>query len=156
MWEILHLETGVACSRNSLPSPHGRPSASLLHRAFSEPTGVATSSINPSLFLIRLRLASLYSIPPKLHKVSLWSRSSALPRSTSTDAALSHPGRNSPPLFSAGFLCFGGLEISTPIHPFNRGSRLFSSFGNLILVQADASFQLVSELPILPLRGNFM
>ena len=78
------------------------------------------------------------------------------PVSIHTGAALGHPGRNSPPLFSTGFLCFGGLEISTPIRPFDRGSRLFSSFGNLILVQADASFQLVSELPILPLQGNFI
>ena len=39
MWVIPHQETGVACSRNSPPSPAGRPSAVLLHRAFSEPTG---------------------------------------------------------------------------------------------------------------------
>ena len=31
-------------------------------------------------------------------------------------------------------------DVSTPIRPFNRGARLFSSFGNPILVQADASF----------------
>jgi hypothetical protein len=73
-----------------------------------------------------------------------------------TSAALGHPGRNSLPLFSAGFLHFGGLEISSPVRPFNCGSRLFSSFGNLILVQADTSFQLVSELPTLPSRSNYM
>jgi hypothetical protein len=41
------------------------------------------------------------------------------------------------------------------IRPFNRGSHPFSSFGNLILAQADASFQLVSALPIYPLQGNY-
>ncbi len=156
MLMILHPETGVACSRNSPLSLRGRLSASLLHHALSEPTGVATSCINPSLFLLRLRLLRSALFPPNSHQVLLCSRSSALPRPASTDAALGHPGRSSPPLFSACFLCFGGLEISTPIRRFNRGSRLFSLFGNLILVQADASFQLVSELPILLLRGNYM
>jgi hypothetical protein len=47
--------------------------------------------------------------------------------------------------------CASGLEISTLIRPFNRGSHPFSSFGNLTLAQADASFQLVSVL-----RGNYM
>jgi len=73
-----------------------------------------------------------------------------------TSAALSHPGRNFAPLFSAGFLRFSGLEISTLIRPFNRGSHPFSSFGNLIPAQADVSFQLVSALPIHRLLGNYM
>jgi hypothetical protein len=109
--------------------------------------GVATSGINPSLFLPRLQWppSCLPVLAPAL--LAILGLASV---SIHTSAALGHPGRNSPPLFSTGFLYFSGLEISTPIRPFNRGSRLFSLFGNLILVQADASFQLVLELPILP------
>ena len=65
-----------------------------------------------------------------------------------TSAALGHPSCNFLPLFSAGFLRFGGLKISTLIRPFNRGSHPFSSFGNLTPAQADVSFQLVLALPI--------
>ena len=153
MWENPHRETGVACSRNSLPSPPGRPSPSLLHRAFSEPTGVATSGINPSLFLPRLPLPPSCLPVPSLALLAILGLA---PVCIHTSAALGHPGRNCPPLFSAGFLRFDGLEISTPIRPFNRGSHPFSSFGILILAQADVSFQLVSALPILPLLGNYM
>jgi hypothetical protein len=103
-----------------------------------------------SLFSLRLQP------PPSLPASTLLTILGLASVGIYTSAALGYPGRNSLPLFSAGFLCFGGLEISTPIRPFNRGSRLFSLFGNLTLVQADASFQLVSELPILPLRGNYM
>jgi hypothetical protein len=39
---IPHPETGVAYSRNSLPSSRGRPSALLLDRALSERAGVPT------------------------------------------------------------------------------------------------------------------
>jgi hypothetical protein len=46
------------------------------------------------------------------------------------------------PCLVQAFCCFGGVEISTPMHPFNRRSLLFSLFGNLILVQANASFSL--------------
>jgi hypothetical protein len=153
MWENPHQETGVACSRNSSPSPPGRPSPSLLHRAFSEPTRVATSCINPSLFLLRLQL------PPSCLPVpapALLAILGLAPVGIHTSAALGHPSRNFPPLFSAGFLRFGGLEISTPIRPFNRGSHPFSLFGNLIPAQADASFQLVLALPIHRLLGNYM
>ena len=133
MWEILHQETGVACSRNSLSSPPGRPSPSLLQHASSEPTGVATSGVNLSLFLPRLQLlrSALFSLTLLgLTQLAILGLASV---SVHTSAALGHPGRNSRPLFSAGFLHFGGLEISTLIRLFNRGSHPFSSFGNLIL-----------------------
>jgi hypothetical protein len=65
---ILHLETGVAYSRNSLPSLRGRPSASLLDRGLSERAGVLKSCINPSPFLLRLQLppSSLPVLAPAL------------------------------------------------------------------------------------------
>ena len=149
MWENPHQETGVACSRNSPPSLPGRPSLSLLHRAFSDPTGVATSGINPSLFLPRLQLPPSCLLVPAPALLAILGLASV---SIRTGAALGYPGRNSLPLFSAGFLCFGGLEIPLQsIRPFNRESHPFSSFGNLILAWADASFQLVSVL-----RGDYM
>jgi hypothetical protein len=43
---ILHPETGVTCSRNSLPSPPGRPSAELLDHILSERAGVPSSYIS--------------------------------------------------------------------------------------------------------------
>ena len=125
IWENPLRETGVACSRNSPPSLPSHPSPSLLHRAFSEPTGVATSCINPSLFPSTSTASFLSACTS--------ARSARALVGIHTSAALGHPGRNLAPLFSAGFLRFGGLEISTPIRPFNRGSHPFSSFGNLIL-----------------------
>jgi hypothetical protein len=127
-----------------LPSLRGRPSPSLLEQTLSEPAGGPNVMYKSIAVSIVFPLLCHYQLP-------LCSRSSALPRSASTHAALGRPGRNSTPLFSAGFLCFGGLEISTPIRPFNRVSHPFSSFGNLILAWADASFQLVSVL-----RGNYV
>jgi hypothetical protein len=133
MLVILHQETGVACSRNSPPSPPGRPSALLLHCASSEPTGVVT---------VRYKsiAVSLSTSTAPLWPACTSARSARDPRPSSvsvhTSAALGHPGRNSPPLSSAGFLRCGksrNLEVSTPIRPFSRGSRLFPSFGSLIL-----------------------
>jgi hypothetical protein len=107
MWVIPHPETGVACSRNSPPSPPGRPSPLLLDRALSEPTGVATSCINPSLFLLRLQQLRSTMLPLK----STSSRSLALPRSASTPTLLLVTlVTYSPSLFSAGFLCFRALK----------------------------------------------
>jgi hypothetical protein len=130
MWEILHRESGVAESRNSLLSPRGRPSPSLLERTLSELAGVLTLCINLSLFStfdFDLPLSTSY------YQLLLCSRSLALPRPVSAHAALGCLGRNSASLFSVGFLYFGGLKISIPILLFNRGSYPFSSFGNLIL-----------------------
>jgi hypothetical protein len=45
MWVIPHPEIGGRLFASSLSSPHGRSSASLLHRTFGEPTGVATLGI---------------------------------------------------------------------------------------------------------------
>ena len=60
---ILNLETGVAYSRNSPPSPRGRPSSSLLDRVLSELAGVLTLCINPSLFLrLQLLCSTLYPL----------------------------------------------------------------------------------------------
>jgi hypothetical protein len=142
MWENPHQETRVACSRNSPPSPPGRPSLSLLERTLSEQAGGPNVMYKSSLFSLRLQpplslptptlLAILGLALVGIHTSAAWSPWSQF------------PALDSLPLFSAGFLCFGGLEISTPIRLFNRGSHPFSSFGNLILVQADASFQLVS------------
>jgi hypothetical protein len=109
--------------------------------------GSRRSGINPTLFLSRLQLPPSGLPVPAPALLAILGLASV---SVHTSAALGHPGRNSPPLFSAGFLRYGNLEISTPIRPFNRGSRLFSLFESLILGQADASFQLVSELLILP------
>jgi hypothetical protein len=117
--------------RNSLLSMPGRPSPSL--------TGVAMSCINLSLFLLRLQLPP--SCLPVLAPALLAILGLALV-GIYTSAALGHPSHISLPLFSTGFLRFSSLEISTLIRPFSRGSRLFSLFGNLILVQADASFSL--------------
>jgi hypothetical protein len=80
-----------------------------------------------SLFSLRLQPPLSLPTPTLLAILSL-----ALV-SIHTSAALGHPSRNSLPLFSTGFLCFSGLEISTPICLFNRRSYPFSSFGNLIL-----------------------
>jgi hypothetical protein len=153
MWENPHQETGVAWSRNSPPSPPGRPSPSLLYRAFSEPTRVATSCINLSLFLPWLQLPpSCLPVPAPALLAILGPALVGIYAS----AALGYPGRNFLPLFSAGFLRFSSVEISTPIRLFNRRSYPFSLFGNLILAQADASFQLVSALLIHRLQGNYM
>ena len=73
-----------------------------------------------------------------------------------TSAALGHPGSNFPPAATEGFLCSAGLRIFAPIRLFNRGCHPFSSFRNLILAWADASFQLVSPSPIRPLLGSRM
>jgi hypothetical protein len=60
---IPNLETGVAYSRNSPPSPRGRPSSSLLDRVLSELAGVLALCINPSLFLrLQLLCATLYPL----------------------------------------------------------------------------------------------
>jgi hypothetical protein len=120
MWEDPHLETRVACLRNSLPSLPSRPSSSLLHRAFSEPTRVAILGINPSLFLPRLQLPPSYLPVPAPALLAILSLASV---GIHISAALGHPGRNFPPLFSTGFLRFGGLEISTPIRPKRKRSR---------------------------------
>jgi hypothetical protein len=124
MWENLHQETGVACSRNSPLSQHGRPSPSLLERTLSEQAGGPNVIYKSSLFSLRLQPPLSLPAPTLLAILSL-----ALV-GIHTSAALGHPSRNSLPLFSAGFLCFGSLEISTPIRPFNHGSRLFSLFAN--------------------------
>jgi hypothetical protein len=115
--------------------------------------GLRRQVINPSLFLPSLQLL----LAVCLYQRPLCSRSSALPRSASTPALLlATLVAISRPCLVQAFCPSAGLEISTPTRLFNRESCLFSSFGNLILVQADASFQLVSELPILLLRGNYM
>ena len=81
---ILHPETKVAYSRNSLPSLRGRPSSSLLDRALSEPAGghnVMYKSIAVSPLTLTASLFSIYLLP-------LYLRSSALPWSASTPALL--------------------------------------------------------------------
>jgi hypothetical protein len=108
MLAILHQETGVAYSRNSLPSPRGRPSVSLLDRGFKRVVGVPTTCINPSLFLSRLQLLSSANF-------LLCSRYSVLPRPVSAPAPLlvtlvAIP----PPAASEGFLCSAGLRIVAP------------------------------------------
>jgi hypothetical protein len=137
--------------RNSLPSLPSCPSPLLLYRTFSKLTRVAMSGINPLLFLLLLQLPP--SCLPVLAHALLAILSLALV-GFHTSAALSYLSRNSLPLFSIGFLRFSSLEISTLIRLLNCGSHLFSLFGNLILVQANASFQLVLELPILPSQSN--
>jgi hypothetical protein len=132
MWVIPHQETGVACSRNSPPSPAGRPSAVLLHRAFSEPTGgrnvrYKSTAVSPS--------TSTASFFVCLYQRPLCSLSSALPRSASTPAPLLVTlVAISRPCLVQAFCALAGLEISTLIRLFNHGSRFLSLFGNLILV----------------------
>jgi len=101
------------------------------YRAFSKPTRVATLGINPSLFLPRFQLPPSYLPVPVPALLAILGLALVC---IHTSAALGRPGRNSLPLFSAGFLCFGSVEISTLIRPFSRRSHLFSLFGNLILV----------------------
>jgi hypothetical protein len=132
-----------------LLSPRGRPSPSLLERTLSEQAGgpnvvYKSIAVFPSTSTSSATTSS-YSARDPRPCLGLHPRTPPLVTLVAISA----------PLFSAGFLCFG-LEISTPIRLFNRGSYLFSSFGNLILAQADASFQLVSVLPIYPLLGNCM
>ena len=138
---ILHLETGVVYSRNSLPSPRGRPSALLLERV------VSTSCINSSLFSLRLQLLASLLAPALLTILKL-----ALV-CVQTCATLAHPGRNFSPLLVKAPT---NLNSSLLIRSFNRESHPLSSFRNLILAWADVSFQLVSALPIYPLQGNYM
>jgi hypothetical protein len=68
-----------------------------------------------------------------------------------TGAALGHPGRNFSPLLAPAV-----SKSSLLIRLFNRGSHPFTLFENMILAWADASFQLVSVLPIYNLLGNYM
>jgi hypothetical protein len=100
MWENPHQETGVACSRNSPPSPPGRPS--LLHRAFSEPTGVATSCINSSLFLPRPQLPPSYLPVPAPALLAILSLA---PVGIHTSAALGHRSWSPWSQFPALVLC---------------------------------------------------
>jgi hypothetical protein len=127
MLAIPHQETGVAYSRNSLPSPRGRPSASLLDRGFKRAVGVPTTCINPSLFLSRLQLLSSANFP-------LCSRSSVLPRPASAPAPLLVTLVAIPPLLLLKAFCAPPVsESSLPYACSVVGCHPFSSLGNLIL-----------------------
>jgi hypothetical protein len=126
MWENPHQETRVACSRNSPPSQCGRPSPSLLEQTLSEQARGPNVMYKSSLFSLRLQPPLSLPAPTLLAILGLASVG------IHTSAALSHPGSNSRPFFSAGFLCFDSLKISAPIRPFSRRSQFFSSFRNPI------------------------
>jgi hypothetical protein len=88
---ILHLETAVAYSRNSLLSSRGRPSSSLLDRALSERAGAPNVMYKSIAVFLRLQLLASLPTPALL----------AILRITSvcqTGAALAHPSRNFSPL----------------------------------------------------------
>jgi hypothetical protein len=139
---------GVAYSRNWLLGPRGRPSPSLLDRTLSEPAGVPTSVIIHRCFSLNFT-ASLFSVPPiftsSCSACIFGIASVCIP----TGAALSHPGRNFIPLLLRASCTPSVLKSSLSIHSF-------SLFENLILAWADASFQLVSALPIRLSQGNYM
>jgi len=108
----LHLETGVAYSRNSPPSPRGRPSALLLDRALSELArghNVMYKSIAVSPLTSTASLFSIYQLP-------LCLRSSLASVCFHTSAALGHPHLNFLPLL-IGFLRSCGLKIPSPNTP---------------------------------------
>jgi hypothetical protein len=141
MWVIPQQETAVACSRNSPPSP-----PALAPRCFIVPLASRQGSrrqvINPSPFLPQLQLPPSCLPAPAPVLLAILSLASV-----SIHTSAGHPSRNSPPLSSAGFLRFGksqNLDSNTPVQSWVSP---FPSFGNLILVQADASFSACLRIP---------
>jgi hypothetical protein len=132
---------------------HGRPSASLLDLALSERAGgpnviyksiaISPSTSTSSLFSITTSSRSTRDPRPCL---GLYPQTPLLV----TLVAISRP------CLGRAFYTSAVSKSPLPIHSFNRGSHPFSSFGNLILAQANVSSQLVSALPIHPLLGNYM
>jgi hypothetical protein len=105
--------------------------------------------------------SSLFSLqlqpPPSLPAPALLAILSLAAVGIHTSAALGHPGRNSLPLIPCPCLvqAFCASAVSKSLLQYAR-SIVGLVFSPYFLVQADASFQLVSELPILPLQGNYM
>jgi hypothetical protein len=89
---ILHPETGIAYSRNSLPSPRGRPSALLLDRALSERAGGLNVMYKSIAVFLRLQL------PASLLALALLTILRLALVCVQTSAALAHPSRNFSPL----------------------------------------------------------